>query len=710
MLNGTHAQSNPPRNGHAPIAFNGHAHPVAVPNRPGPHNLELEEAFFGAAFNDNSVLEQVPFLEPQHFYEPLHQRIFEVMATLFRSGKDVSAITLKAFFENDRPILPNMTVPQYLVRLYANATTIINAGEYARTIRELADRRSAIVICEGLVARSFDEPDTPTPELIREAKGLLSDVEAASDGNGWPTPDVVVLQRGQEVAPEMPLDGFGEPLETYIRDAAAASGSPIDYVALAVLTGGAGLIGSRRYVRIWSDWREPAILWVALVGEPSTNKSPSIDPTRAALNAVEAEKLEAYEPKEAEYKEAAMMAKAVKRSWEKAVEAAVTKNKPIPELPSEARDPERPVRPRTWIANATTEKLARLLAEQPGGIINFCDELSGLIGSFDRYGGNGGDRAFWLELFGGRPYRLDRVADGSIDIPHAAVSLLGTIQPDRLSRLVLSGDNDGFASRFLYAWPKPRAKCRPSVNPDGTVLRRAFKRLGFLDSSDAIDIPLDDAAASVFQSWWTGPHDAATKDASGLLAEAYAKLDGVVPRIALVLEYLRWASAPQWLGEPEHVSCSSIEAAIAVADLWAKPMYRRVFAEASVPEEDRNAAVLARYLLAAQPNRINARQLRLTKKSALPGIRDARSMDQACDSLCEAGWLRASFTRAGGAKGRKAKNYDVNPHLAKICIAPHSTSSVSPDSPPNGAKGAIEVTPYINSEAYRHEVEGSPDG
>ena len=153
MLNGTDGQSNPPQNGHAPIGFNGHAHPVGSPNRPGPHNLEAEQAFFGAAFNDNSVLEQVPFLEPQHFYDALNQRIFEVMATLFRSGKDVSAITLKPFFENCKPISSNMTVPQYLVRLYANATTIINAEDYAHTIRELADRRSAIVIGEDLVLK-----------------------------------------------------------------------------------------------------------------------------------------------------------------------------------------------------------------------------------------------------------------------------------------------------------------------------------------------------------------------------------------------------------------------------------------------------------------------------------------------------------------------------------------------------------------------------
>lgn len=238
------------------------------------------------------------------------------------------------------------------------------------------------------------------------------------------------------------------------------------------------------------------------------------------------------------------------------------------------------------------------------------------------------------------------------------------------------------------------------------MLRRAFERLGSLDTG-VLNIPVEEDAVSVFQAWWSGSHDAETKNASGLLAEAFAKLNGGVLRIALVFEYLQWAAAPQQMGEPEHVSLRSVEAAITFADLWAKPMYRRVFAEASVSPADRNTAVLARYLLAEQPDRINARQLRLTKKSALPGIRDAKSMDLACDSLCEAGWLRPSFTRAGGEKGRKAKNYDVNPRLSKICIAPYSVSSVSSDRPPNGPNGAIEVTPYTNSKAQMGDVGGA---
>jgi hypothetical protein len=113
--------------------------------------------------------------------------------------------------------------------------------------------------------------------------------------------------------------------------------------------------------------------------------------------------------------------------------------------------------------------------------------------------------------------------------------------------------------------------------------------------------------------------------------------------------------------------------------------------------------VLAGYLLSERPSTINARQLRLTKKSALPGIRDANAMDEACAALCESGWLRPAFSRAGDGKGRKAKSYDVNPRLSQIRITPHSVSSVGfgrSESTAIDPKGANGVVPYTNSETH----------
>ena len=115
--------------------------PGNVPFRTAPHNLEAEQALLGAILVNNEAHDRVSgFLEPHHFYDPLHQQIYETAAKLIAAGKQATAITLKTFFENAEPIDATLTVPQYLGRLAANAATIINARDYGRTIYDLAIR------------------------------------------------------------------------------------------------------------------------------------------------------------------------------------------------------------------------------------------------------------------------------------------------------------------------------------------------------------------------------------------------------------------------------------------------------------------------------------------------------------------------------------------------------------------------------------------
>jgi replicative DNA helicase len=132
------------------------ADPVAF--RQPPHNLEAEQALLGAI----------------HFFDPLHGQIYETMAKLIQAGKQATPVTVKTFFENAEPINSHLTVPQYLGRLAVNATTVINAHDYGRTVYDLAIRRTLIVIGEDLVNVAYDSPVDASPEdQIQEAEGAL---------------------------------------------------------------------------------------------------------------------------------------------------------------------------------------------------------------------------------------------------------------------------------------------------------------------------------------------------------------------------------------------------------------------------------------------------------------------------------------------------------------------------------------------------------
>jgi replicative DNA helicase len=158
--------------------------------RQAPHNIEAEQALLGAILVNNEAMDRVSgFLDPVHFFDPLHGQIYEIAAKLIQSGKQATPITLRTFFENAEPIDAHLTVPQYLGRLAANATTIINAYDYGRTVYDLAVRRQLIVIGEDMVNVAYDSPiDQPPETQIQEVESqLYSLAESGKYGQGFQT-------------------------------------------------------------------------------------------------------------------------------------------------------------------------------------------------------------------------------------------------------------------------------------------------------------------------------------------------------------------------------------------------------------------------------------------------------------------------------------------------------------------------------------------
>jgi replicative DNA helicase len=156
--------------------------------REAPHNIEAEQALLGAILINNEAMDRVSaFLEPLHFFDPLHGQIFEIAGKMIQAGKQATPITLKTFFDTAEPIDAHLTVPQYLGRLAANATTIINAEDYGRTIYDLAVRRQLIVLGEDMVNSAYDAPiDFPPESQIQEAETRLYDLaERGKYGQGF---------------------------------------------------------------------------------------------------------------------------------------------------------------------------------------------------------------------------------------------------------------------------------------------------------------------------------------------------------------------------------------------------------------------------------------------------------------------------------------------------------------------------------------------
>jgi replicative DNA helicase len=145
--------------------------------RAAPHNIEAEQALLGAVLVNNEAFYRVSdFLKPEHFFEPIHAKIYELASSLIRAGKIASPITLKTFLPPDIDI-GGLNASQYLARLAAEATTVINAEDYGRTIFDLATRRSLIIIGEEMVNVAYDAPvDLAPSEQIEDAERRLYEI------------------------------------------------------------------------------------------------------------------------------------------------------------------------------------------------------------------------------------------------------------------------------------------------------------------------------------------------------------------------------------------------------------------------------------------------------------------------------------------------------------------------------------------------------
>jgi replicative DNA helicase len=160
---------------------------LAPPYRAAPHNIEAEQALLGAILVNNEALYRVSdFLEPEHFFEPIHRQIYDISRSLIRTGKLASPVTLKTFLPAEVDIA-GLTLGQYLARLAAEATTIINAVDYGRTIYDLAIRRELITIGEDMVNVAFDAPvDFAPADQIEDAERRLYELaEVGRYGGGF---------------------------------------------------------------------------------------------------------------------------------------------------------------------------------------------------------------------------------------------------------------------------------------------------------------------------------------------------------------------------------------------------------------------------------------------------------------------------------------------------------------------------------------------
>jgi replicative DNA helicase len=167
-----------------------------------PYDVEVEQALLGAILVDNRALEAVTaLLKPEHFYDPLHQRLYEAMvASQERGGMTLTPLTLHAAMKAD-PGLQEVGGHAYLVGLAQAAPALPNVRDYARILHDLAVRRSLISIGEDMVNAAYEAPhDKPPKAQIEEAEKALYRISESSKYSAGPLDFAESLRRTVELA------------------------------------------------------------------------------------------------------------------------------------------------------------------------------------------------------------------------------------------------------------------------------------------------------------------------------------------------------------------------------------------------------------------------------------------------------------------------------------------------------------------------------
>ncbi|MCC6006280.1 MAG: replicative DNA helicase [Rhodobacteraceae bacterium] len=152
-----------------------------------PHNIEAEQALLGAILVNNDVFDKVSSLVgPEHFYDPVHGRIFAAAARRIEKTALASPVTLKPFLADD-PGLAELGGPAYLVQLANSAIAVHAARDYAQMIHDLALRRALIELGHEVASKAgkVDIASDPREQIVEAEQRLYGLAEQGQSETGF---------------------------------------------------------------------------------------------------------------------------------------------------------------------------------------------------------------------------------------------------------------------------------------------------------------------------------------------------------------------------------------------------------------------------------------------------------------------------------------------------------------------------------------------
>ena len=360
-----------------------------------------------------------------------------------------------------------------------------------------------------------------------------------------------------------PFDVFPEQIQQIIEATNNCLNFPIDFIGASMLYAASVAIGNTHWVEIKRGFQERAVIYLAIVGRPGTNKS---HPLTFALNPI-------YERDNFTYREYETKKKAYDTS------SKLTK---IERKEGGIEETEQPYLAKKLISDFTQEALSEVHKNNKRGIGVYVDELAGWFKNFNRYN-KGSEVEFWLSNWCGKPMIIDRKTGEPINISKPFISVAGTIQNAILHDLAKDNRTEnGFIDRILFVILNNIKKPYWNDSEIDNVYIDNWK----IVISNLMNLPIEfdetnnpmpeilhftpDAKQLLFQ-WQKKNTDQCNTEESDTISGIYSKFDMHIARLALILEMLNWACAKS---DKQAIGIEATKGAIKLAEYFKKYAYK----------------------------------------------------------------------------------------------------------------------------------------
>ena len=313
-----------------------------------------------------------------------------------------------------------------------------------------------------------------------------------------------------------PSEVFPEQIRQIINRTRTCLNFPLDYICPALIFASSVALGNAIAVEIKKGWKEKAIFYMAIVGEPGTNKSSCLEFAIEPLRKIDRDNLKTYKKKLKQYE--------------------ATKNDPDKNI-------EQPVYGQIVLSDITVEGFLKQHLNTPRGLAIYADELMGFVKSFSRYR-SGNDEEIWTQLFTGVPIIVNRLHSDSFSVSNPFVGIIGGVQPGLLRKFADGKTDSGFIYRWLFAYPDKRTFSRfqddeiddHTLNQWETIID-TIRRIRYNGKTTVIR--LSPEAYDLYKQWYNTGRET-MEHASTSFIGITTKMERYCARFALILEVLRY--------------------------------------------------------------------------------------------------------------------------------------------------------------------------